>query len=200
MHQLYPVILAFLEDSSGINTVGNGIGHDITLILDGDVANKIILNDYYESDQDSYQKGRVEYKLNNIDPGLHTLDFKAWDVFDNSTESSLEFVVSETEEFVIDHLLNFPNPFSTYTGFYFEHNRINQFLDVQIQIFTVAGNLVKTLSYIEYSDGFRIGPISWDGKDDFQDHLGRGTYVYRLRVKDEQGDIEEKFEKLVILR
>ena len=195
-----PVLLAFLEDSSGINTVGNGIGHDITLILDGDVANKIILNDYYESDQDSYQKGRVEYKLNNIDPGLHTLEFKAWDVFNNSAESSLEFVVSETEEFVIDHLLNFPNPFSTYTGFYFEHNRINQFLDIQIQIFTVAGNLVKTLSYIEYSDGFRIGPISWNGKDDFQDHLGRGTYVYRLRVKDEQGDIVEKFEKLVILR
>ena len=101
---------------------------------------------------------------------------------------------------MIDHLLNFPNPFSTHTGFYFEHNRINQFLDIQIQIFTVAGNLVKTIGYIEYSDGFRIGPISWDGKDDFHDPLGKGTYIYRLRVKDEQGDIVEKFEKLVILR
>ena len=115
-----PVFLAFVEDSSGINTVGNGIGHDITITLDGETSNKIILNDYYEAELDNYQKGKVEYLLNEMDPGLHTIDFKVWDVHNNSSEATLEFIVAETEDFIIEHLLNYPNPFTTNTSFYFE--------------------------------------------------------------------------------
>ena len=195
-----PTFLAFVEDSSGINTVGNGIGHDITITLDGETSNKIILNDYYEADLDNYQKGKVEYLLNEIDPGLHTIDFKVWDVHNNSSEATLEFVVAETEDFVIEHLLNYPNPFTTNTSFYFEHNRPNQSLEVQIQIFTVSGKLVKTINSLQINTGFRVGPISWDGKDDFQDNIGRGTYIYKLKVKDMNGEFIEKLEKLVILK
>ena len=45
-----PILLAFVQDSSGINTVGNSIGHDITVTLDGENAKKIILNEYYQAD------------------------------------------------------------------------------------------------------------------------------------------------------
>ena len=195
-----PTFLALVEDSSGINTVGNGIGHDITITLDGDNSKKIILNDYYESEKDSYQKGKVEYNLNELESGLHTIDFKVWDVFNNSSESSIEFFVSENEDFVVQHLLNYPNPFSTNTSFYFEHNRPNQNLEVQIQIYTVSGQLVKTINSLEINTGFRVGPISWDGRDDFMDNIGRGTYIYKLKVKDESGEFVEKLEKLVILK
>ncbi|MBT6699188.1 MAG: T9SS type A sorting domain-containing protein, partial [Flavobacteriales bacterium] len=195
-----PVFLAFVEDSSGINTVGNGIGHDITITLDGETSNKIILNDYYEAELDNYQKGKVEYLLNEMDPGLHTIDFKVWDVHNNSSEATLEFVVAETEDFVIEHLLNYPNPFTTNTSFYFEHNRPNQNLEVQIQIFTVSGKLVKTINSLQSNTGFRVGPISWDGRDDFQDNIARGTYIYKLKVKDMNGEFIEKLEKLVILK
>ncbi len=195
-----PVFLAFLEDSSGINTVGNGIGHDITITLDGETSNKVILNDYYEAELDNYQKGKVEYLLNELDPGLHTIDFKVWDVHNNSSEATLEFVVASTEDFVIEHLLNYPNPFTTNTSFYFEHNRPNQNLEVQIQIFTVSGKLVKTINSLQTNTGFRVGPISWDGRDDFQDNIARGTYIYKLKVKDMNGEFIEKLEKLVILK
>jgi len=195
-----PTFLAFVEDSSGINTVGNGIGHDITITLDGEDSKKIILNDYYESEKDSYQKGKVEYALNELDPGLHTIDFKVWDVFNNSSESSLEFFVSESEDFVVKHLLNYPNPFTTNTSFYFEHNRADQNLEVQIQVYTVSGKLVKTIQSLQTNTGFRVGPIYWDGKDDFQDNIARGTYIYKLKVKDENGEFIEKLEKLVILK
>ena len=194
-----PVFLAFVQDSSGVNTVGNGIGHDITITLDNESSKKIILNDYYESEKDSYQKGKVEYALNELESGLHTIDFKIWDVFNNSSEETIEFFVSETEDFVIQHLLNYPNPFTTNTSFYFEHNRSNQNLEVQIQVFTVSGKLVKTIHSLEVNTGFRVGPISWNGKDDFQDKIGRGTYIYKLSVKDENGDFVQKLEKLVIL-
>ena len=195
-----PTFLAFVEDSSGINTVGNGIGHDITITLDGDISSKIILNDYYEADLDNYQKGKVEYLLNEMEPGLHTIDFKVWDVHNNSSESSIEFFVTETEDFVIDNLLNYPNPFTTNTSFYFDHNRPNQNLEVQIQIFTVSGKLVKTINSLQTNTGFRVGPIFWDGRDEFQDNIGRGTYIYKLKVKDINGDFIEKLEKLVILK
>ncbi|MBT4479058.1 MAG: T9SS type A sorting domain-containing protein, partial [Flavobacteriales bacterium] len=195
-----PIFLAFVEDSSGINTVGNGIGHDITITLDGETSNKIILNDYYEAELDNYQKGKVEYLLNEMAPGLHTIDFKVWDVHNNSSEATLEFVVAETEDFVIEHLLNYPNPFTTNTSFYFEHNRPNQNLEVQIQIFTVSGKLVKTINSLQSNTGFRVGPISWDGRDDFQDNIARGTYIYKLKVKDMNGEFIEKLEKLVILK
>ena len=194
-----PLFLAFVQDSSGVNTVGNGIGHDITITLDNESSKKIILNDYYESEKDSYQKGKVEYALNELESGLHTIDFKIWDVFNNSSEETIEFFVSETEDFVIQHLLNYPNPFTTNTSFYFEHNRSNQNLEVQIQVFTVSGKLVKTIHSLEMNTGFRVGPISWNGKDDFQDKIGRGTYIYKLSVKDENGDFVQKLEKLVIL-
>ena len=178
----------------------NGIGHDITITLDGETSNKIILNDYYEAELDNYQKGKVEYLLNEMDPGLHTIDFKVWDVHNNSSEATLEFVVAETEDFVIEHLLNYPNPFTTNTSFYFEHNRPNQNLEVQIQIFTVSGKLVKTINSLQSNTGFRVGPISWDGRDDFQDNIARGTYIYKLKVKDMNGEFIEKLEKLVILK
>jgi flagellar hook assembly protein FlgD len=123
-----------------------------------------------------------------------------WDVFNNSSEQSIEFFVSETEDFVINHLLNYPNPFTTHTDFYFEHNRPNQPLEVQIQVFTVSGKLVKTINTLENNNGFRVGPITWNGKDDFQDNIGRGTYIYKVKIKDENGEFVEKFEKLVILK
>ena len=195
-----PTFLAYVQDSSGINTVGNGIGHDITITIDGDISKKIILNEYYESDIDSYQSGKIQYPLQNLSEGHHTIEFKVWDVFNNSSESSLDFFVSESQDFVIEHLLNYPNPFTTNTGFYFEHNRPNQTLEVQIQIFTASGKLVKTLNSLQNNNGFRIGPIYWDGKDDFNDKIGRGTYIYKLRVKDENGEYVQKLEKLVILR
>ena len=195
-----PVFLAFVEDSSGINTVGNGIGHDITIILDGENTKKIILNDYYQSDLDNYQKGKVEYQLNELESGLHTIDFKVWDVFNNSSEESIEFLVSETEDFVISHLLNYPNPFTTNTSFYFEHNRPSQNLEVQIQVFTISGKLVKTINSLQVNTGFRVGPIDWSGFDDFGDKIGRGTYIYKLKVKDGNGEFVEKIEKLVILK
>ena len=121
-------------------------------------------------------------------------------MFNNSSKSSIDFIVTETEDFAIQHLLNYPNPFTTNTSFFFEHNRPNQNLEVQIQIYTVSGKLVKTINSLQVNTGFRVGPIYWNGKDDFQESIGRGTYIYKLKVKDENGEFIEKLEKLVILK
>ena len=195
-----PKLYAILADSSGINTVGNGIGHDITAILDNNSSNLILLNDYYESDIDDYQKGKIEYLFDALDDGNHNLKIKVWDVYNNSTEKDIEFIVAESANLAIKNLFNYPNPFTENTAFYFDHNRLNEDLDILIQIFTVSGKLVKTINTIINSTGFRSDPIYWNGLDDFGDKIGRGVYVYQIKVRTSDGKIVKKIEKLVILK
>lgn len=194
-----PIFIANVFDENGINTVGNGVGHDITLILDDKTADMVILNEYYEADLDTYQSGKVRYPISNLEPGLHTLTFKVWDVNNNSSEAVVEFRVQESVEMELDHVLNYPNPFSTRTEFFFEHNQVCTSLEAQIQIFTVSGRLVKTINETVHTEGFRTEGIMWDGRDDFGDNLGRGVYVYRVKVTNPDGDVTEAIEKLFLL-
>jgi hypothetical protein len=195
-----PVLLAKVADDNGINTVGNGIGHDIVAVLDGQTAQPIVLNDFYAANLDSYQAGEVRYQFQNLSPGPHTLSLKVWDVNNNSSSSQIDFVVQAKEDPVLQHVLNYPNPFTTQTEFMFEHNQSCSALDVQIQIFTVSGRLVKTIAQEVPTSGFRISGLFWDGRDDFGDELARGTYLYRLRVQTPEGAYAEHTEKLVILK
>lgn len=195
-----PILLAKVFDENGINTVGNGIGHDLIAVLDAETGNPIVLNDYYTADLDSYQSGEIRYNFSSLEPGPHTLSLKVWDVNNNSSETSIEFVVTEKEDVALDHVLNYPNPFTTHTEFFFEHNQACVDLDAQVQIFTVSGRLVKTINESVQCDGFRSKGIAWNGLDDFGDQLAKGVYVYHLKVRTPDGETAEKTEKLVILR
>jgi len=195
-----PQLVVYVKDSSGINTVGTGIGHDLTATLDDATASPIVLNDYYEADKDSYQSGKILYQFKNLEEGAHKLKVKVWDVHNNSAEDYTEFIVATSEDFIIKNLLNYPNPFTTSTSFYFEHNQPGADLDILIQIFTVSGKLVKTIESQVTATGYRCGPFVWDGLDDYGDRIGRGVYIYRLKVRTNSGQTIEKFEKLVILR
>lgn len=194
-----PDLYSVLKDANGINTVGNGIGHDIMAVLDGDVENAIVLNDYYQADLNSYKSGTIRYPFSDLSEGKHTLKLKVWDVYNNSSETYTEFVVAKSAELTLSHVLNYPNPFTTKTQFYFEHNRSCSLLEVQVQVFTISGKLVKSITRFVTTEGYRAEPIEWDGRDDFGDKIGRGVYVYRVKVKTSDGSAAEKYEKLVIL-
>ncbi|ALJ04839.1 peptidase C25 [Pseudalgibacter alginicilyticus] len=198
-----PTLLVKLEDANGINTA-SGVGHDIVAIIDGDETNPYILNDYYQTEVDDYKKGVVSFPFRDLEPGLHTLSLKAWDVYNNSSVSEIQFVVfDEDQELVIDNVLNYPNPFVNYTEFWFNHNSSDP-LDVSIQIFTVSGKLIRTLNG-QTSGGVTITSslskdIVWDGRDDFGDKIGKGVYIYKLTVRSATLNKKvEKIEKLVIL-
>lgn len=195
-----PILLAKLRDENGINTVGNGIGHDLTAVIDNDTQQPIILNEFYETDLDTYKSGEVRYQLPELAEGNHTLSLKAWDVHNNSSSTSIDFVVANNSSIALDHVLNYPNPFTTSTEFMFEHNQVCTTLDVRLQIFTVSGKLVKTIEQQVLQDGFRSQPIPWNGTDDFGDRIGKGVYVYRLEVRNEDGQLAEHYEKLVVLK
>jgi hypothetical protein len=195
-----PVLMANLFDENGINTVGNGIGHDLVAILDGDLENPIVLNDYYAANLDSYQSGKLRFNMSELSIGKHTLTLKVWDVNNNLSQSSIEFYVQPDQTVALNHVLNYPNPFTTHTEFFFEHNQVCTELDVQIQVMTVSGKLVRSINQMVKTEGFRSQGIPWDGRDDFGDQLAKGVYIYTIKVRTPDGTIADKTEKLVLLR
>ena len=197
-----PTLIAKLYDENGINTA-SGVGHDIVAILDGDETNPFILNDYYIADVDSYQSGSLSYPFRNLEPGLHILSLKAWDVYNNASTKEIQFTVfDQNESLEITNVLNYPNPFINYTEFWFNHNS-SGVLDVSIQIFTISGKLIKTINSQTNTSGSTSSlsqDISWDGTDDFGSKIGKGVYIYKLNVKSQLTGLKsEKIEKLVIL-
>ncbi len=195
-----PNLIAKLVDSSGINTSLTAVDHDIVGILDGDESNPIIMNDFYQTELDDFTRGKVVYRLRDLAVGPHTLKLKAWDTYNNSSEAMLNFVVVSDNSITLDNVLNYPNPFVNYTEFWFNHNKPNEPLQVQVQIFTVSGKLVKTINQLVQTTGNLSRNISWNGLDDFGNKLGKGVYIYKLKVTSTISNISsEKYEKLVIL-
>ncbi|APZ46562.1 hypothetical protein BW723_09790 [Polaribacter reichenbachii] len=196
-----PNLIAVLSDANGINTSITAVDHDIVGILDGDTSNPIILNDFYQTELDDYSNGKVNYTLRDLEVGPHTLKIKAWDTYNNSSESTLNFVVVSDAILNLENVLNYPNPFVNYTEFWFNHNKPNEPLEVQVQVFTVSGKLVKTIHQNVQTTGNLSRNITWNGLDDFGNKIGKGVYVYKLKVTATASNlVSEKYEKLVILQ
>ncbi len=196
-----PLLLAKVYDDNGINTAGNGIGHELTAILDNNNNKVIVLNDYYTAEKNSYQDGTISYPFSELPAGTHDVTVKVWDVANNSAEGDLTFVVADDAEMALGHVLNYPNPFSSNTKFFVEHNRNGNLIDIQIKIFTVSGKLVKSLGDSFFAEGNLYCDLDWDGLDEYGQQLARGVYVYQVSLKQsDTGDKATKFEKLVLLR
>lgn len=195
-----PVLLAKVFDESGINTVGNSIGHDITAILNGDTENQYTLNDFYEADFGGFKSGVVQYPFSNLPSGKHELRFKIWDVFNNSSEATITFEVINQNEIVINGLKNYPNPFQDETWFVFNHNKADADLNVAIEIYDLSGRQVTVLQQNNRNSAFQTEPIRWQGTTTNGQMLDGGLYIYRVVATDSQGRQTSEVKKLVITR
>ena len=215
-----PLLLACVTDDKGINSTGSGIGHDITVILDGKIIDTVVLNDFYFSGEGNgctnptladYQKGNVTYPFRNLSPGEHQLVFKVWDINNNSSTATLNFIVKDesNQNLIVKKLLNWPNPFTNKTYVQFEHN-CDDVLDVNVQVYTITGKLVKTISTTVTAEPFLQGfrtprtAIEWDGNDDFGDAVGKGTYIFKIFARSQNQDkckgSATAVEKMVLLK
>ena len=195
-----PDLLAFLFDESGINTTGNGIGHDIQAVIDEDQNKTYNLNDYYEADNGSFQKGTLLYPFSDLEDGPHVLSLRVWDIYNNSSTAYINFVVMAEDELVIKNLINYPNPFISETNFVFDHNQSGQDLGVKIQIYTLSGQIVRTIEVQMTPEGYKSVPVKWDGLNDNGSRISKGFYIYRVTVRKENGSVASEANKLVFLR
>lgn len=195
-----PVLLAYVSDNYGINTTGNGIGHDLTATLDEDRINSVILNEFYQANTNSYNSGVVSYPYNDLEPGGHTVTMKVWDIHNNSMEASIDFVVVESEEMLLEQIYNYPNPFIDRTWFSIAHNRPDSNLRLVLSIYKLSGELVRVFDLQVNSPGYRLEPLMWDGTSSGGAEMGAGVYIYRATLSAEEGEVASSAGKLIIAR
>jgi hypothetical protein len=188
-----PILYVEVKDAFGVNTTGNGIGHDITAILDS--QNTILLNDYYQSGLNSFTEGLIRYPFNNLNEGHHTISVKVWDIYNNSSSGTTDFIVMKSDDLILEDLLNYPNPFSDYTNISFGHNKAGLDMDIIVDIFDMNGKLVSTIKAKEENAGFRSQNIYWDGSGA---QNGQAVYIYRIRAESSDGKVAEKSGKLIV--
>jgi len=204
-----PELIVSLYDESGINTVGTGVGHEILLAIDGNEEEAVDIGSAFVAEPDSYQEGEIRWRLQDLEPGPHSVSVRAWDVLNNSNTAEISFSVANNEVLDVFNVYNYPNPMNRETRFIFEHNQpAGTPAEVQIRIFTLSGRPIRTIHSDEALPEGVLGSgplvVHWDGKDDDLDRPATGIYLYRIRVAiDHAGgerQVSEHVEKLAIIR
>lgn len=195
-----PYLYCILHDNIGINTTGNGVGHDIVATLDGNNNQVYVLNEYFVPMENNSNSGYVLYPFQDLAEGKHTLQLKVWDIYNNSSTAEIEFYVYPKSQVYLSNVLNYPNPFKSSTIFSFEHNQSEQNIDATIQIYSLSGQLVRTIEEKLYCSSFNSQSITWDGTNQNGEMLEKGIYIYKLKITNNQGVSTEKTQKLVIIK
>ncbi len=196
-----PMLIVDLKDTSGINASGAGLGHRIEAWIDGS-ADAIDLTDYYQTLPTTYQEGSAERRLDTLAPGLYHVRVRAWDIFNNHSESSTYFRVAEAEpgDLQVIEVVNYPNPMARETDFTFRHNQTRP-LDVDVSIYTQSGRKIRDLAAHSVTD--RFVRVHWDGTDADGRRVANGVYLYRLKVSvvgEEDAKTFETIDKVAVVR
>ena len=192
-------LIVKLNDETGLNTTGLGVGHKLEAMLNDDSENPIDLTNYFIGDLNSFGKsGIVKYSFNSLAPGNYKIKIKAWDVFNNFSTQESSFQLVDDNNMVLRDVFNYPNPFSNFTAFTFQQN-LTKPLDIIIKIYTISGRLIKTITKNNIPEKFV--KINWDGRDEDGSIIANGTYFYKLNVKTVDGNYNQNLlGKLAVIR
>jgi hypothetical protein len=182
-----PTLLAFINDEHGINITGQAIGHDLVAWIDNDYSNPIILNSYFRYSLNSYQNGYVIFPLSDLTVGEHSLTLRAWDVFNNSSEASINFQVLPDNNLTINKIFPYPNPMTGSTTFYIQHNQACCNNKIIIEIYDILGNLITVLENENFNEAYYNTEIQWDGKTIYGSTIAPGTYIFKGWLENYKG-------------
>lgn len=188
-----PRFFAELEDEHGINTAGAGIGHDLMLIVDDDPKQIYVLNDYFTAASNSYQSGLVSYLMEALPDGQHSLSFRAWDLLNNSTTKSLNFVVEAGLDPSIYSVTTYPNPVQTegIVNLIVNYDQPDERLSTELYLYNINGQLVY--SHLQKNpDAVSINLA--------QLGLQPGVYVYNLRIKSASSKYSMTSGKIIVTK
>lgn len=194
-----PHLMVMLEDEDGINTVGNGIGHDLIAIIDGEASMTYNLNDYYTSELGDYTRGSVSYVLPELDEGMHTLMFRAWDMINNATTVTVDFEVVKGLRPRIISVNTTHSPAREQTSFIVVHDRPETEVTVNIDVFDFSGRTLWSHSETVATpdNNYRL---NWNLCTSSGQPLDTGVYLYRVNVTSASGKSTSRARKLTILR
>ena len=193
-----PYFTALLNDEDGINASGSGVGHDLELIIDGQLGTTYNLNDYFQYDFGSYTKGQVGFSIPALSYGQHKLLFRAWDVLNNSSTAELTFNVVKGLDPQLVSVDCSPNPAKTNTTFRIVHDRTGCEMNVKVDIFDTSGRHLWTYSENGVPTN-QVYTLNWDLTTDGGRRLNTGLYLYRVSISSDGSNYSSKAQKLIIL-
>ena len=188
-----PRFFADLQDDHGINTAGAGIGHDLMLIIDDDPKMIYSLNEYFTASDNSYQAGQVSYLMETLPDGPHSLTFRAWDLLNNSTTQSLNFIVEAGLDPSIYSVMTYPNPVQagSVMNLIVNYDQPDELIQTELYLFNINGQMV-------YSH-------TQDNPDQVSINLAQlglqpGVYVYNVRIKSASSKYSQTSGKIIVTR
>lgn len=193
-----PLFVANVEDESGINATGSGIGHDIIYRLNSDTEQETILNDYYEAELGTYKRGIIKYKMPEMQDGRYSLFFRVWDLQNNSTTVTIGFEVQKGYQPYVYSLTCYPNPTTDIVHFVYEHNRPDELLELTANIYDLNGKLLWTSTKSVPSQNSCTEPIVWNLKDDNGHRVRAGIYLMRMLVGTVDGQKATNTVKIIV--
>ena len=193
-----PFFVAQIRDKDGINASGAGIGHDMTLIIDGDIDKTYNLNDNFTFDYESYTSGQTFYALPALSEGKHTLKFRAWDILNNPSTTTLDFVVKKSIQPNIVDVYATNNPARESTTFVVAHNFCGAELELVIDIMDTSGRLLWSTSERGIATTNTIA-YKWDLTTDSGAKLNTGIYLYRIKLSSNGSSYASKTQKILVI-
>lgn len=196
-----PILIANISDESGINCSGLSLGHDIELTLDGNNAESISLNDYFQYDFDSYQQGQLVYQLHDVAPGNHTATLRVWDICNNVATTDVHFIVSHRDAKIGKHgyVTASKNPAYSDTRLIGYHPTVEGECErTTFEIYDHRGSKVASLDATEHSNGCSILP--WNLRTDRGTALNAGVYFCRAVFHIAGGTQTSEAQKLIIVQ
>lgn len=193
-----PYFIAELEDPSGINATGNGLGHDLTLTIDGETTMTYNLNEAFTYDFGSHTRGTVAYSIPALSEGPHTLTFRAWDMQNNATTQTLTcYCVEGLRPNHFDVALTH-NPATTSTGFRILHDRMGTTLDITVSVYDMSGRPLWQHRQQTVASEASV-TIDWNLSTASGSRLPTGVYLYRVAMTSNGSQQVSKAKKLIIL-
>lgn len=196
-----PMLIVQIKDASGINATGTSIGHDAIAILDKDINTYVVLNDYYESGFNS-NDGQILFNFKDLSNGNHTLFLRVWDLYDNPSTSTINFRVDQNLKPDMVNLQCYPNPVrinSDAVWFKFAHDRPDQVITVEINVFDINGQVAAKLGPFQMaSTGNSTDDILWNLKTKNGDRISSGIYFYKVHISDEKSKTTTETKKIII--
>jgi len=192
-----PTLIARLSDESGLNTSGNGIGHDLQLVIDEDPEKTYTLNNQFVADIGSFNSGQVTYVLPELKAGLHTLQFRAWDVQNNASTQLLTFKVVPGTEPSLSHLIWAQQ--SDGIQFRFMHNRPDVSVTVRLTIYNLLGQEVWSEEQAMQTGELVSDVFEWNCTGNSGLKAIGGIYLCRVTMTDANGAQSFLSEKIRVL-
>ena len=192
------ILFAWFKDESGINLTNSGVEGGIIATLDGQT--KYDLSGYYYAATDDYRSGSLQYPLEGLLPGKHTLSLSVRDAYNNISKSEINFVVGEKNDFEVYKLVNYPNPFHDKTRFYAEHSRAGEDVEALLQVYSLSGQLLFERTQLFPQSRPRLELDEWNVREESGKNLLPGVYMFKVILRSlSDNSRAERTEKLVIL-